>query len=102
MKIESVKLQNGGYVINDNLFVPAAEGNRDYRAVQKWIADGGNVEPEFSEEKILQNKVAKKKAERDAKLRETDIYLVADFPISSEKLEQMKSYREYLRHIPRG
>lgn len=40
------------------------------------------------------------RAERDGKLAASDKYLVADFPISAEKLEQVKAYRKALRDVP--
>lgn len=36
---------------------------------------------------------------RDSKLSSTDKYLLADFPISPEKLEEIKVYRQILRDI---
>lgn len=40
------------------------------------------------------------RAERDGKLAATDKYLMADFPISQEKLEKVMSYRSALRDVP--
>lgn len=37
---------------------------------------------------------------RDAKLRGTDKYLLPDYPISAEALDQVKAYRAALRALP--
>jgi len=41
MEIQTVqhKLPEG-YIVNDNWYVPVDPDNRDYAAVQRWIADG--------------------------------------------------------------
>ena len=38
--------------------------------------------------------------ERDARLRATDKYLLADYPISADALAQVKVYRAALRALP--
>lgn len=38
--------------------------------------------------------------QRDALLSETDKYMLPDFPISSEKREEIMAYRELLRKLP--
>lgn len=45
MIINTVKITDGGYVVNGNTFVPEAPGNRDYAEVIAWINAGGVVEP---------------------------------------------------------
>lgn len=37
---------------------------------------------------------------RDRLLRDTDKYLISDYPISPESLEQVKAYRVALRELP--
>ncbi len=37
---------------------------------------------------------------RNARLVETDVYLVADYPITAENLEKVKAYRSALRDLP--
>lgn len=43
---------------------------------------------------------AQKRAERDNLLARTDKYMLPDFPITDEKREQYKAYRQYLRDLP--
>lgn len=66
MKIEKVKFQKNGFLVNDAVFVPEASDNYDYQKIQKWIDDGGVVEPEFSLEEVKAQKIAEIKARRDA------------------------------------
>lgn len=43
-----------------------------------------------------------KRNERDFLLSETDKYLLTDFPITDEKLNRVKAYRQYLRDLPQN
>ena len=38
--------------------------------------------------------------ERNSKMAETDIYLLADYPIAADKLAEWKTYRQALRDVP--
>ncbi len=40
------------------------------------------------------------RSKRDKLLRDTDKYLISDYPISPEDLEAVKAYRQALRDIP--
>lgn len=68
MLIETTKQTQNGYLVNDSISVPNDPTNSDYQAIQEWIANGGIVQPEFTEEELLKNA-------RDKKLKElTDYY----------------------------
>lgn len=69
-KLRSVSLGNGTYRLEE---IPAP--TTDELAVQK-------------------------RAERDNLLTQTDKYMLPDFPITDEKREQYKAYRQYLRDLP--
>lgn len=43
-----------------------------------------------------------KRNERDSLLSNTDKYLLPDFPITEEKLNKVKAYRQYLRNLPQN
>lgn len=43
-----------------------------------------------------------KRDERDYLLAKTDKFLLPDFPISNEKLNKVKAYRQYLRDLPQN
>lgn len=43
---------------------------------------------------------ARVRAERDRRIAETDYLVMSDYPLSQEKLEEIKVYRQALRDIP--
>lgn len=47
MQIQKVKELEKIYLVNDSIAVPKNPDNSDYQRIQKWIADGGVVDPEF-------------------------------------------------------
>ena len=57
-EIKSVKIQGEGYLLNGNMSVPMADGNREYELIKEWLKIDGNVpEPEYTEAQITeQNK----------------------------------------------
>ena len=50
-EVTTVKLVNddegnpSGYLLNGSMSVPMAEGNRHYKMIQDWIAEGNTPEP---------------------------------------------------------
>ena len=52
-----------------------------------------------SEEKASENTLEEKRAVRNRILRQTDKYVLPDFPIDSAELKIVKSYRRYLRNF---
>lgn len=64
MQIETVKETKSGYVLNGVCSVPKDSGNSDYKAIQSWIAEGGEVEsydslPDEKIEKLAEIKTAR-------------------------------------------
>ena len=69
MEIHTIKQNGAGYLVtNSSGFhcIPNDPNNGDYMAVQRYIAEGGIVDPEFTDEELLQNAKDKKKAEINA------------------------------------
>lgn len=52
--IKTVKIQGDGYLVNGNMSVPKADGNRDYQEVKIWIEDN-TPESEFTHEESMSN-----------------------------------------------
>ena len=52
--IETVKIQENGYLVNGSMSVPMAEGNRHHQEVLEWIAEGNTPEPEFTQAELDQ------------------------------------------------
>ena len=67
--INTVKLQADidnptvvtGYLVNGNLNVPIVDGNRDYKEVTKWIADGNTPEPAYTQAQLDEYALNKQK-----------------------------------------
>ena len=66
MKIEKVKIQGDGFLINGSISVPNAPGNRHYQMVLGWIADGNTPEPEHTPGELAAQEQAQKVAELQA------------------------------------
>jgi protein subunit release factor A len=41
-----------GYLINNSMHVPLSEGNRHYKEVQEWIAEGNIPEPAYTSDEL--------------------------------------------------
>lgn len=54
----------------------------------------------YSPAQKLQMLADQKRAERDNLLKESDKYMLTDFPISEEYREKIKEYRDQLRNLP--
>ena len=75
MTIETVKLQDSGYLINGNMSVPNDPTNRHYVMVQEWIAEGNTPAPEFTALEIEANIQQGINDEAQAYLSKTDWYI---------------------------
>jgi hypothetical protein len=67
MQITKVEQQKNGYLVNEAIFVPQAEQNADYQAIQKWIVEGGIVEKEDQLPELKLQKISQIKLIRDQK-----------------------------------
>tara|TARA_R100000664_G_C2758846_1_gene148075 strand:+ start:3421 stop:3678 length:258 start_codon:yes stop_codon:yes gene_type:complete len=65
------------------------------------ITIGGNPVSITSDKDLttLQEKQMWKRAERNGKLAETDVYMVSDFPITTEQKTAWQTYRKALRDM---
>lgn len=52
MEILKVKIQGQGYLLNNTMSVPKADGNREYELIKQWLSEGNTPEPEFTEEEL--------------------------------------------------
>ena len=71
MEIKSVKLQSQGYLLNNTINVPKADGNIEYELIKQWLTEGNIPEPEFTEEEIRKKEINAKIVEAKAYLTET-------------------------------
>ena len=70
MEITSVKIQGNGYLLNKNMSVPKADGNREYELIKQWLSEGNTPKPEFTEEELQITSINKQ-------IQEAKIYLVS-------------------------
>ena len=61
-EILKVKIQGEGYLVNNELSVPKADGNRHYELVKQWLAEGNIPEPEYTEEELNAQRISQIKA----------------------------------------
>jgi len=62
------KLTNIGVKrLSDDAIIPNDPKNRDWRKYQKWIEEGNNPEPEFTEQELIAKK------ESEIKIKESEI-----------------------------
>jgi hypothetical protein len=78
MKIEIVRNTDGGYVVNNQFFVPKDEENFDYQDIKTWVNAGNVIEPEFilakDLEEIKKSALTSLGLKRDEYLSKLDIY----------------------------
>ncbi|MEN4053776.1 hypothetical protein [Sulfurimonas sp. NWX79] len=55
--INTVKIKENGYLINDEMYVPNDSSNRHYQEVQEWLKTN-TPEPEFSIEELKLQKIS--------------------------------------------
>ena len=70
-EIKSVKIQGEGFLVNNELLVPKADGNREYELIKQWLAEGNTPEPEFTDEEIKLSEINKQIQEAKTYLIET-------------------------------
>ena len=102
MEIESVKIQGNGYLLNENMSVPQANGNREYELIKEWLAHGNVPEPEFTEEELAQQVINAKVQEAKQYLQSTDHKFYLGYkPKEDEDLVAIEAKRDEAREYIR-
>ena len=101
MTIETVKLQQNGYLLNGTKSVPLADGNRDYQEIMAWIAEGNTPEPEFTEKELEAQRIQaiKQKASELISSKYPDYKQLNIMRTGGAELEAMSSYIDSIRKI---
>ena len=84
MNIETVKLQESGWLVNGTMNVPNDLANIDCQTVLAWIAEGNTPAPEFTDAEITSNAQELTNITSRAYLASTDWY-------ASRKIDTGKS-----------
>ena len=87
------------YILNNEMMVPKADGNREYELIKEWLAKGNTPEPEFTEEEIAQQVKNKQIADAKAYLSSTDYKFTADY---DKDTTEVKAKRAEARAIIRA
>ena len=98
-----IKRADGSYVINDGMYHVPNDGEfaAQWAAVDAYAKENpDNVTAEKIVPPTATELLTLLRSERDARLSATDKYLMPDYPISAEKLAEVKAYRQALRDLP--
>ena len=100
MEITSVKLQENGYLVNGNMYVPNDPANRHYQMVQDWIALGNTPEPIETPAEEQARLLREHEAEKSRRLGETDFTQLIDENALLSPTEQtdIADYRNQVRN----
>lgn len=102
MEIKSVKIQGQGYLLNGNMSVPQANGNREYELIKEWLAQGNVPEPEFTEAELAQQIINTKVQEAKQYLQATDHKFYLGYkPKEGEDLVAIEAKRDEAREYIR-
>lgn len=61
MEIKTVKIQGQGYLLNNTMYVPKADGNKEYEILKEWL-ETNIPEPEFTPEQLDAQRISQIKA----------------------------------------
>lgn len=78
MEIQTVKIQGSCYLLNGAMYVPKADGNKEYALIKQWLQEGNAPEPEFTEEELQITSINKQIQESKTYLTDTDFYMTVD------------------------
>ena len=97
--IETVKIQGQGYLLNNTMSVPKANGNREYELIKQWLAEGNTPEPEFTDEELAQQELEVKIVEAKTYLASTDFKMTVDYyaALTPEQQEELMAKRAEAR-----
>lgn len=96
IEITSVKIQGEGYLLNGEMSVPKADGNREYEAIKEWLKDN-TPQPEFTDAEIAQQEQDKINTEALEYLAATDWYVTRFSETGVEIPQVIKDAREEAR-----
>ena len=74
-EIQTVKIQGENYLLNGNMYIPKADGNREYELIKQWIAEGNTPESELTKEELQITSINKQIQEAKIYLADTAWYV---------------------------
>ena len=102
MEIKVVKIQGKGYLLNNEMSVPKADGNCEYELIKEWLKTN-EPEPEFTEEEIQKQELLVKINESKQYLEKTDHKFYNGYkPKEGEDLVEIERLRDEAREFIRA
>ena len=90
MDISTVKIVSGGYLVNGSVSVPVGQGNRHYKLVQEWIAEGNTPDPELTAGEIAANERAAAARARASDIAAIKVIAVQGKEFNGNEAEQSR------------
>ena len=98
-EILKVKIQGQGYLVNDEMSVPKADGNRHYELVKEWLLTN-TPEPEFTPEQLDAQRIAQIKAKAsELILAKYSVIWQLNYPRTDIAYEADYAYIDNIRRI---
>ena len=86
-----------GYLVNGNISVPKADGNRYYEEIKEYIRNKGYIGPQYTDEELATKEAKEAEAKARQYLKDTDWYVVRYTETSAEIPADVKSARAEAR-----
>ena len=99
--IQTVKLQENGYLVNGSMSVPKADGNRHYEDVKVWL-ESNTPEPEFTPEEIAKQEQETVNSEARQSLASSDWQVIRELERLYLSGSELNIEREALRASVEG
>lgn len=102
MKIQTVKIQGQGYLLNGTMSVPGnADGNIEYELIKQWLSKGNIPEPEFTDAELDAKRIQaiKSKASELITSKYPDYKQLNIMRTGGAELETMSAYIDSIRKI---
>ena len=96
-EIQTVKIQGQGYLLNGIMYVPKADGNREYELVKQWLSEGNTPEPEFTDEQLAEQLQAQANTKTIKTLSSTDWKVIRELERLMLAGTELNTEREALR-----
>ncbi len=86
-----------GYIVNGSKSVPMAQGNRDYREVQKWMTRGNIPQPAYTSQQLEEYTINTLKNVNREYLANTDWYVIRENETGKKIPEEIANKRRQAR-----
>ena len=91
--IKVKELHDGGYLVNDEVYVPINQELQEYRSIIEWIAEGNTPEPAFTAEELAGQETETAISEAKEYLTKTDwiVIKITEASVKGDNVTDMLS-----------